>query len=84
MSALSRQKAREAVIVKRTKIPWSESARNKARGRVTVLGMQNIPPLLRVHKMKVLAVRQQLAEGRYGLDERLDTAVDRLIETVTK
>jgi len=84
MSVLSRQKGREAVIVKRTKIPWSEGGRNKARGRVTVLGMQNIPPLLRVHKMKVLAVRQQLVEGSYDFEERLDTAVDRLIETVTE
>jgi len=83
MSVLSRQKGREAVIVKRTKIPWSESARNKARGRATVLGMQNIPSLLRVHKMKVLAVRQQLVDGRYDFDEHLDAAVDRLIATVT-
>jgi len=84
MSVLSRQKDREAVIVERTKIPWSEGGRNKARGRVTVLGMQNIPPLRRVHKIKVFMVRRQLAEGRYDLDERLDSAVDRLIETVTE
>jgi hypothetical protein len=83
MSVLRRQKGREAVIVKRTRIPLSEGACNEARDRATVQGMQNIPPLPRVHKVKVLAVRQQLAEGGYDFDERLDTAVDRLVATVT-
>jgi hypothetical protein len=31
---------------------------------------------------KVLAVRQQLVEGRYDLDKRLDVALDRLLETI--
>jgi hypothetical protein len=45
--------------------------------------MQSIPSLRQVHKTKVFAVRRQLAEGRYDFDERLDAAVDRLVETVT-
>ena len=84
MSVLSRQKGREAVIVKRTKISLREGAGNKAQRRMSRPAMQNIPSLRRVHKIKVFTVRQQLAEGRYGLDEHLDSAVDRLIETVTE
>jgi hypothetical protein len=72
------------VIVKRTKTYLSEGAGNKAQGRISPPAMQNIPSLPRVHEIKVLSVRQQLVEGRYGLDERLDAAVDRLIETVTE
>jgi DNA-binding NarL/FixJ family response regulator len=37
-------------------------------------------PLLKVRKDKVLSVRHQLAEGKYGINERLNVALDRLIE----
>jgi len=83
MPVLSPQKNREAVTVTRAKVPLGEGVDNKARD-VGPPVTQNIPSLLRVHKRKVLAVRQQLVEGRYDFDERLDTAVDRLIETVTE
>jgi hypothetical protein len=33
--------------------------------------------------MNVLGVRQQLAEGRYDLDERLDAVVESLLVAVT-
>jgi len=36
-----------------------------------------LPP---VRMEKVLAVRQQLAEGRYDFSRRLDTLVDRLLK----
>lgn len=84
MSVLSRQKGREAVIVKRTKIFLREGAGDKAKGRMNPPAMQSIPSLRQVHETKVLAVRQQLVEGRYDCDERLDAAVDRLIETFTE
>jgi hypothetical protein len=45
--------------------------------------MQNTPSPLRIRKKKVLAVRQQLAEGRYDLDEHLDSAIDRLLIVAT-
>ena len=35
--------------------------------------------LTKVRKVKVLAVRQQLADGKYDLSERLDIALDRLL-----
>ncbi len=83
MSVLSRQKEGTAVSVKGTKIPLSKRADDKTRGRLIPPRMQNIPSLLRVHKMKVLAVRQQLAEGRYDLDNRLDAVVENLLVAVT-
>ena len=39
-------------------------------------------PPTKVRKVKVLAVRQQLAEGKYDLSERLDIALDRLLEDI--
>ena len=82
MSILSRQKDGIAVIVKNTDIPLSKGAGNKVRGRITAPAMQNTPSLPRIRKKKILAVRQQLAEGGYNLDERLDTALDRLLESL--
>ena len=84
MPVLSPQKNREAVTVTRAKVPLSEGVGNKARDGIGPQVTQNIPSLLRVHEIKVLAVRQQLVEGRYDFEERLDTAVDRLIEAVTE
>jgi hypothetical protein len=82
MSVLGRQKE-EAVIAGGTKIPLSKRAADKTRGKLIPPGMQKNPSLLRVHEMKVLAVRQQLAEGRYDLDERLDAVVESLLVAVT-
>ena len=83
MSVLSWQKDESTAIVENTENPLSEGAGNKARGRIIAPAMQNAPSLPRIRKRKVLAVRQQLAEGRYDLDERLDSAVDRLLVAVT-
>jgi anti-sigma28 factor (negative regulator of flagellin synthesis) len=38
-----------------------------------------VPP---IRMKKVLAIRQQLAEGRYDFDLRLNTVVDRLLNTL--
>ena len=84
MAVLSRQKGREAVIVKRTKIFLREGAGNKAQERMSPPAMQSIPSLRQVHKKKVLAVRQQLAEGRYDLDESLDAVVESLLVNLTR
>ena len=80
MSVLSQQKSSAAV--RSTKTPLSRRADNSTRGGVTARGMHNIPSLLRVHEIKVLTVRQQLVEGRYDLDDRLDAAVDCLLMAV--
>ena len=83
MSFSSQQKDGTAVIVRNTAIHLSKGVGYKARGRITAPAMQNTPSLSRIRKKKVLAVRQQLAEGRYNLDERLDAALEHLLTAVT-
>ena len=78
MSFSSQQKDRTAVIVRNTEIHLSKGVGYKARGRITAPAIQDTPSLPQIRNKKVLAVRRQLAEGRYDLDERLDSAIDRL------
>jgi hypothetical protein len=82
MSVISRQKDGSAAIVVNKKNSLSESAGNKVRGRIAVPVLQNIPSRPRVRTNKVLAVRQQLAEGRYDLDGHLDDTIDCLLESL--
>ena len=65
MSDLSRQNDGTAAIIVNTENSLSQSAGYKASGRIAVPVLQNIPSRPRVHKEKVLAVKQQLVEGRY-------------------
>jgi len=53
---------------------------NKVRGEITAPVLQNIRSLPRVGKRKILGVRQQLVEGTYDIDRRLNTVIDRLLE----
>ena len=59
----------------------------KLRGDKVQLGMtarvsERIASLPRVRKEKILAVRRQLAEGKYPINERLNVALDKLIENL--
>ena len=45
--------------------------------------LKKIASLPEVRQEKVLNVRQQLTEGRYDLNERLDLAIDRVLEHLT-
>ncbi|UCE47164.1 MAG: hypothetical protein JSW47_16360 [Phycisphaerales bacterium] len=45
--------------------------------------LKNIASLPEIRQEKVLHVRQQLTEGRYELSERLDIALDRVLEDLT-
>jgi anti-sigma28 factor (negative regulator of flagellin synthesis) len=83
MSVLSRQKHKSTVIVENTEIPLSEDAGNKARGKLMSPPLQNIPSAPSGRKEKIHAVRQQLAEGRYDLDEGLDAVVESLLVNLT-
>ena len=44
---------------------------------------KKIASLPEVRQEKILNVRQQLNEGRYDLKERLDVAIDRVLEQLT-
>jgi hypothetical protein len=53
---------------------------NRFHGRIIASVLQKIHSLPPVRKKKILKVRQQLAEGTYDIDRRLDVALDRLLE----
>jgi hypothetical protein len=84
MSVLSWQKDEPAAIVENTNILLSEGASNKARCRMSAPALRKIASLPCVRKDKVLAVRQQLAEGTYDLDQRLGAALDSLLADLTR
>ncbi len=57
----------------------------KGLGDMVRLGMtarvsERIASLPKVRREKVLAVRRQLAEGKYPINERLNVALDKLLE----
>jgi len=45
--------------------------------------LKRIASLPEVRKEKVLDVRQQISKGRYRISERLDVALDRVLEDLT-
>jgi hypothetical protein len=45
--------------------------------------LQKIASLPEIRREKVLALRRQITEGRYDLTERLDLALDRVLEDLT-
>lgn len=45
--------------------------------------LKNIASLPEIRRQKVLHVRQQLTEGRYDLNERLEIALDKVLEDLT-
>ncbi len=45
--------------------------------------LKKIASLPEVRKDKILDVRQQLTEGKYDLNERLDVALDKVLEDLT-
>ena len=45
--------------------------------------LRKIASLPEVRREKVLDVRRQLTEGQYNLDERLDVALDKVLEYLT-
>lgn len=45
--------------------------------------LRKIASLPEVRQEKVLDVRRQLTEGKYNLDERLDIALDKVLEYLT-
>ncbi|MHC4624530.1 MAG: flagellar biosynthesis anti-sigma factor FlgM [Planctomycetota bacterium] len=56
-----------------------ENINNTPIGQV----LKKIALLPEVRKEKVLEVRRQLTEGKYNLNERLDIALDRVLEDLT-
>jgi hypothetical protein len=82
MSVLSRQNAESAAIAENTNNLLSEGSDNKDQCTIIALALRKIASLPRVRKDKVLAVRKQLAEGIYDLDQRLDAVLDSLLAAI--
>jgi len=45
--------------------------------------LKSIASLPEIRQQKILNVRQQLTEGKYNLNERLEIALDRVLEDLT-
>jgi hypothetical protein len=56
-----------------------ESLNNTPIGKV----LKKIASLPEIRKDKVIDVRQQLTDGKYNLNERLDIALDKVLEDLT-
>jgi anti-sigma28 factor (negative regulator of flagellin synthesis) len=80
MSVLSWQKDGAAMVAESAESLSSEAAANKATCTMSALAFRKIASISPVRKSKVLAIRQQVDEGTYDPDERLDAALDRLLE----
>ncbi len=70
MSILSQQEKELSAFAEDAGIPLHKCAN----------GLDEEPP--HVRKDRILAVRRQLAEGTYDLDERLDAVLDRLLVVI--
>ncbi|MFZ0034109.1 MAG: flagellar biosynthesis anti-sigma factor FlgM [Sedimentisphaerales bacterium] len=80
MSILSQQNTESTVMAENTDISLNWGVGDKARGRTTAPALQKIHSLPSVRKKKILEVREQLIEGTYDIDKRLNAVLDRLLE----
>ncbi len=68
------------MIGDRVQIMMAKVHGDKVQLGITARVSEKTASLPTVRKQKVLAVRHQLAEGKYPINERLNVALDRLIE----
>ena len=80
MSVLSQPKEGSTAIAENTEISWNGDADSRAQERILALSLQIIHSLPSVRREKILEIRRLLFEDGYDLEERLDIALDRLLE----
>jgi anti-sigma28 factor (negative regulator of flagellin synthesis) len=80
MSNLGQQNNEPAVMTGNTDVCLDSDFGSMPIERATALPLQknNLLPLVR--RKKILKLRQQLAEGTYEIDERLNIALDHLLD----
>jgi len=76
----NRQKDKSIVVGDRVQITIAEVRGDDVRPGIAAPVSEKIASLPKVRKEKVFAVRHQLAEGKYGINERLSVALDKVIE----
>jgi hypothetical protein len=82
MSDLSQQDNESTVIAENTDVYLDCGSGNKSQGTTTATAFQELHSLPPVRKKKILKVRQQLAEGTYDIEERLNGILDHLLENL--
>jgi hypothetical protein len=75
-----RQKHRSTMVLEPTRTERPKVHIDKARDGISPRISEMIDSLPQARKEKVLAIRQKLDSGRYGIEKRLNIAADRLIE----
>ena len=80
MSILSQQKDGATIIAENTDVYLEWDFGNTSQGRVIASALQIIHSLPPVREKKILEIREQLAEGTYDIDGRLDVVLDCLFE----
>ncbi|MFC1781620.1 hypothetical protein ACFLZ8_05105 [Planctomycetota bacterium] len=82
MSDLSQQNNESTAIAKNTDVYLDWIFGNRSQDRINASAFQKLHSLSPVRKKKILKVRQQLAEGTYDIVERLNVALDHLLESL--
>jgi anti-sigma28 factor (negative regulator of flagellin synthesis) len=78
----SQPKNNSTAIAKKADVSLNWGPDSEFQGKNATMLVQNscLPSGIRLEK--VLAIRQQLADGVYSIDQRLDTVLDKLLETL--
>ena len=81
MSDSSQQNSESRVIPENTGVSMNWGTGNKSKDSAASSRLQK-DHSLPICKKKILDVRQQLAEGTYDIDGRLNTVLDRILEDI--
>jgi len=79
MTVLNQENTESSLNAENIDVSLNCGADNRASGGI-IAPVFCSPPSAR--KKKVLEIRQQLIEGKYDIDKRLNIALDRLIEDI--
>lgn len=82
MLVFTLQKHEPGVVEDETETIVSQASNYQAPLEIGVSLSRETASLPRIRRKKVLAIRRQIAEGRYELDERLTAALDKFIRYV--
>jgi anti-sigma28 factor (negative regulator of flagellin synthesis) len=82
MSVLSQQNKKSTIIAENTDVSLDWGFGNEARWKIAAPALQKRHSLSLFHKKKIIKVRQQLAEGTYDIDKRLNAVLDCVLDDI--